>query len=202
MDSKWSDTQRCGFIWNSDGYNVHNSEPCTPSQGWLIQQWWQMATKGAGHTLTPMISFFGYHFQRQPKRKTYCTLDCVVENERIWPRPPPALILLCLKVTLCFSLLLAGKVETKWSEYPSAIAFLSDILEVDRNYTSPQCDLWRKNDLYSYAWINWAQTAAGSHFVVPLLCLLSSSNPAAAAVSLNPQQRWNVCLRQHLITQS
>lgn len=47
-----------------------------------------------------------------------------------------------------------GKVETKWSEYPSAIAFLSDVLEVDRNYTSPRCDLWRKNGLYAYAWMN------------------------------------------------
>lgn len=47
-----------------------------------------------------------------------------------------------------------GKLETKWPEYPSAIAFLSESLKVVRNYTSPQCDLWRKNGLYAYAWMN------------------------------------------------
>ncbi|XP_030580380.1 uncharacterized protein LOC115776755 [Archocentrus centrarchus] len=45
-----------------------------------------------------------------------------------------------------------GKVEAGWFEYPRGIAFLSDTLRMVQNYT--QCDLWKKNGLYAYAWMN------------------------------------------------
>ncbi|KAM4593514.1 para-nitrobenzyl esterase isoform 2-T2 [Odontesthes bonariensis] len=48
----------------------------------------------------------------------------------------------------------AGKTETKWPEYPSATALLSDGLTVVQNYSSTRCELWKNSGLYAYAWIN------------------------------------------------
>ncbi|KAM4743923.1 para-nitrobenzyl esterase isoform 2-T2 [Anableps anableps] len=47
-----------------------------------------------------------------------------------------------------------GKMEAAWPEYPAAIALLSERLEVKQNYSSTRCELWRKNGLYAYAWMN------------------------------------------------
>ncbi|XP_029354988.1 uncharacterized protein LOC115041580 [Echeneis naucrates] len=47
-----------------------------------------------------------------------------------------------------------GKMASDWPEYPSAIALLSSDLLVSQNYSAAQCDLWKENGLYAYAWIN------------------------------------------------
>ncbi|XP_015240074.1 PREDICTED: para-nitrobenzyl esterase-like isoform X1 [Cyprinodon variegatus] len=47
-----------------------------------------------------------------------------------------------------------GKMEAAWPEYPAAMALLSDRMELTQNYSSARCELWRKNGLYTYAWIN------------------------------------------------
>ena len=52
------------------------------------------------------------------------------------------------------SVCLAGKMEDKWPEYPAATALLSDSLSVAQNYSSERCQLWKKNGLYAYAWMN------------------------------------------------
>ncbi|XP_023248932.1 uncharacterized protein LOC111644324 [Seriola lalandi dorsalis] len=47
-----------------------------------------------------------------------------------------------------------GKMGSEWPEYPAAIALLSNELSLSRNYSAAQCDLWRENGLYAYAWSN------------------------------------------------
>ncbi|XP_042276362.1 para-nitrobenzyl esterase [Thunnus maccoyii] len=47
-----------------------------------------------------------------------------------------------------------GKMEDKWPEYPAATALLSDSLSVAQNYSSERCQLFKKNGLYAYAWMN------------------------------------------------
>uniref|UniRef100_A0A3Q2PTF1 Si:ch211-71n6.4 n=1 Tax=Fundulus heteroclitus TaxID=8078 RepID=A0A3Q2PTF1_FUNHE len=47
-----------------------------------------------------------------------------------------------------------GKMKAAWPEYPAATALLSDSLDVKKDYSSTRCELWRKNGLYAYAWMN------------------------------------------------
>lgn len=47
-----------------------------------------------------------------------------------------------------------GKMVDEWPEYPSSIALLSDSLSVKQNYSAAQCELWKSNGLYAYAWMN------------------------------------------------
>ncbi|XP_016536653.1 para-nitrobenzyl esterase [Poecilia formosa] len=47
-----------------------------------------------------------------------------------------------------------GRMEAAWPEYPSAIALLSEKLEVKKNHSSTRCELWEKNGLFAYAWMN------------------------------------------------
>ncbi|XP_027869795.1 uncharacterized protein LOC114142640 [Xiphophorus couchianus] len=47
-----------------------------------------------------------------------------------------------------------GRMEAAWPEFPSAIALLSEKLEVKKNHSSTRCELWEKNGLYAYAWMN------------------------------------------------
>ncbi|XP_061594906.1 para-nitrobenzyl esterase [Cololabis saira] len=47
-----------------------------------------------------------------------------------------------------------GKMEAQWPAYPEATALLSHNLTVVHNYSSTRCDLWKKNGLFAYAWMN------------------------------------------------
>lgn len=47
-----------------------------------------------------------------------------------------------------------GKVDEKWSEYPAGTALLSESLSLVHEYSAAQCELWKKNGLYAYAWMN------------------------------------------------
>lgn len=47
-----------------------------------------------------------------------------------------------------------GRMEAAWPEYPASIALLSNVLMVQQNYSLDSCELWRKNGLYAYAWMN------------------------------------------------
>lgn len=61
----------------------------------------------------------------------------------------------------------AGRMSSGWPDYPAATALLSDKLSVTQSYSAARCDLWRKNGLFDYAWINWhlsISTAAAAIF--------------------------------------
>ncbi|XP_029904358.1 uncharacterized protein LOC115357119 [Myripristis murdjan] len=47
-----------------------------------------------------------------------------------------------------------GKMVDQWPKYPAAIAQLSHNLSVAQNYSAAKCQLWQKNDMYAYAWMN------------------------------------------------
>lgn len=49
-----------------------------------------------------------------------------------------------------------GKMEAAWPEFPSSLALLSEELEAVQTNSSrvSRCELWEKNGLYDYAWIN------------------------------------------------
>ncbi|KAG7233817.1 hypothetical protein INR49_006545 [Caranx melampygus] len=47
-----------------------------------------------------------------------------------------------------------GKMSSEWPDYPAATALLSNKLLVTQSYSAARCDLWRKNGLFAYAWIN------------------------------------------------
>uniref|UniRef100_A0A3B3Y008 Carboxylic ester hydrolase n=1 Tax=Poecilia mexicana TaxID=48701 RepID=A0A3B3Y008_9TELE len=47
-----------------------------------------------------------------------------------------------------------GRMAAAWPEYPSAIALLSEKLEVKKNHSFTRCELWEKNGLFAYAWMN------------------------------------------------
>ncbi|KAF3686176.1 Liver carboxylesterase [Channa argus] len=47
-----------------------------------------------------------------------------------------------------------GKMLSNWSEYPAAIALLSDSLNVENNHSAARCELWKQNGLFAYAWMN------------------------------------------------
>lgn len=47
-----------------------------------------------------------------------------------------------------------GKMGNEWPEYPAATALLSDSLSAVQNYSAERCQLWEKNGLYAYAWMN------------------------------------------------
>ncbi|XP_049928306.1 para-nitrobenzyl esterase isoform X2 [Epinephelus moara] len=47
-----------------------------------------------------------------------------------------------------------GKMGNEWPEYPAATALLSDSLSAVQNYSAERCQLWKKNGLYAYAWMN------------------------------------------------
>lgn len=49
----------------------------------------------------------------------------------------------------------AGRMNSSWPQYPEATALLSNILLPVHNFSANQCELWRRNGLYNYAWINW-----------------------------------------------
>nr|XP_046253808.1 para-nitrobenzyl esterase isoform X2 [Scatophagus argus] len=48
----------------------------------------------------------------------------------------------------------AGKMGGDWPEYPAATALLSSNLSVVQDYAADRCELWKKNGLYAYAWMN------------------------------------------------
>lgn len=60
----------------------------------------------------------------------------------ICPLPPPDHVLA------------AGQMDSSWPQYPEATAVLSDVLLPVRNFSADQCELWRSNGFYNYAWIN------------------------------------------------
>ncbi|XP_075871368.1 para-nitrobenzyl esterase isoform X3 [Nelusetta ayraudi] len=47
-----------------------------------------------------------------------------------------------------------GQMDASWPQYPETTALLSDSLLPVRNFSANQCDLWRSNGFYNYAWIN------------------------------------------------
>ncbi|KAM3626246.1 uncharacterized protein V6R79_025486 [Siganus canaliculatus] len=47
-----------------------------------------------------------------------------------------------------------GKMEFEWPEYPVGTVLLSHQLSVNLNYSAAQCQLWKENGLYAYAWMN------------------------------------------------
>uniref|UniRef100_A0A3Q4AEK5 Carboxylic ester hydrolase n=1 Tax=Mola mola TaxID=94237 RepID=A0A3Q4AEK5_MOLML len=47
-----------------------------------------------------------------------------------------------------------GKMDDDWPEYPTGTALLSANLKVVESYSPERCELWKKNGLYAYAWMN------------------------------------------------
>ncbi|XP_028257013.1 uncharacterized protein LOC114433004 [Parambassis ranga] len=47
-----------------------------------------------------------------------------------------------------------GKMGSEWPEYPAATALLAHNLTVKQNYSAARCELWQKNGLFAYAWMN------------------------------------------------
>lgn len=50
--------------------------------------------------------------------------------------------------------LAAGQMNPSWPQYPEATAVLTDVLLPVQNFSGAQCELWRRNGFYNYAWIN------------------------------------------------
>ena len=44
--------------------------------------------------------------------------------------------------------------DADWPEYPRGTALLSANLTAVESYSPERCELWKKNGLYAYAWIN------------------------------------------------
>uniref|UniRef100_A0A672FW53 Carboxylic ester hydrolase n=2 Tax=Salarias fasciatus TaxID=181472 RepID=A0A672FW53_SALFA len=47
-----------------------------------------------------------------------------------------------------------GKMDAEWREFPEATALLSHNLTVVQSYSPARCDLWKKNGLFEYGWMN------------------------------------------------
>ncbi|XP_053576293.1 para-nitrobenzyl esterase isoform X2 [Bombina bombina] len=47
-----------------------------------------------------------------------------------------------------------GSMPSEWPEYPDTTALLCTNLTTAKNYRAAQCDLWHKNDMFKYAWVN------------------------------------------------
>lgn len=47
-----------------------------------------------------------------------------------------------------------GTMPPEWPEYPDGTALINLSLSVVKDYRSAQCELWEKNDMFQYAWIN------------------------------------------------
>lgn len=47
-----------------------------------------------------------------------------------------------------------GTMPPEWPEYPDGTALINLSLSVAKDYRSAQCELWEKNDMFQYGWIN------------------------------------------------